>query len=284
MTGARSLGPCVVFVDADNTLWDTNGVYAEAQLALLAAVEERAEHRLSAEDRLAWLRAIDQALAERHHAGLRYPPRLLAKATALALSGHDAVTAARLAWSGGREGTRISEEDALRIEQQFLQKIRITPALRAGVRSGLERLKSAGCMILVLTEGSRSKTLALLEHHGLADLVDRVIEARKEPRLFERVMALTDNHPLAFMIGDQLDRDVEPAKAAGLATIFFPGGFRPKWHPAEADVAPDYKVSDFNAAASVVLGAIARDRRLASAGGCPEAAGMPASPLSKRRH
>ena len=35
MTGAQSLGPCVVFVDADNTLWDTNGIYAEAQLALL---------------------------------------------------------------------------------------------------------------------------------------------------------------------------------------------------------------------------------------------------------
>ena len=43
-------------------------------------------------------------------------------------------------------------------------------------------------MILVLTEGSRSKTLALLEHHGLADLANRVIEARKEARFFERVL------------------------------------------------------------------------------------------------
>ena len=104
VTGAAGANPCVVFVDADNTLWDTNGVYGQAQLALLAAVETRVDQRAPAKDRLAWLRGIDQALAERHHAGLRYPPRLLAKATALALSGHDAVTAARLAWSGGREG------------------------------------------------------------------------------------------------------------------------------------------------------------------------------------
>jgi len=152
----------LVCVDADNTLWDTDRVFADAQLILLTAVEDRLGERVRARDRLSWLRAIDQALAEQHHAGLRYPPRLLAKAIALAFSGYDAATAARLAWSGGREGARISDEDALRIEEQFLQDIRVTPALRAGVGSGLERLKSAGCMILVLTEGSRSKALAVL--------------------------------------------------------------------------------------------------------------------------
>lgn len=270
MTSAPSAGGCVVFADADNTLWNTNVVYAEAQLALLAAVEDHLERRVSTEDRLAWLRAIDQALAERHHAGLRYPPRLLAKAAALALSGHDAVSAARLAWSGGRERTQISEEDALRIENQFLKRIGVTPALRVGVRIGLHRLKSGGCTILVLTEGSRAKTLALLEHHGLADLIDRVIEARKEPRLFERVLTLTKSQRLAFMIGDQLDRDIAPAKAAGLTTIFFPGGFQPKWHPAEADVAPDHKVDDFNTAASIALEAISRRQHAAPRKTCPK--------------
>ena len=248
---------CVVFVDADNTLWDTNRVYARAQLALLAAVENRVEQRSSAQDRLAWLRAIDQALAERHHAGLRYPPRLLAKATALALSGNDAATAARLAWSGGPKGTRISEEDALRIEAEFRHTLRATPVLRAGIRSGLERLKSARCMVLVLTEGSRPKTLALLEHHGLAGLVNRVIEARKEARLFERVVTLTKNQPLAFMIGDQLDRDIRPAKQAGTTTIYFPGAFQPKWVPNEAEVRPEYKIDSFDQAAEIIEAAIA---------------------------
>lgn len=76
---------CVVFIDADNTLWDTNRVYADAQLSLLTDVERASGRRAKVDNRLGWLREIDQALAERHHAGLRYPPRLLAKAVALAL-------------------------------------------------------------------------------------------------------------------------------------------------------------------------------------------------------
>jgi hypothetical protein len=33
------------------------------------------------------------------------------------------------------------------------------------------------------------------------------------------------------MIGDQLDRDIGPAKEAGLRTIYFPGGFAPGGRP-----------------------------------------------------
>ena len=250
----------IVFVDADNTLWDTNAVYAEAQLSLLAAVEEHVGRPLSAQNRLAWLRAIDQAVAERHHAGLRYPPRLLAKATAVALTGRNVSAAARLAWVGGPEETGMTEDDALRIEERFIQDIQTKPSLRSGVRHGLERLKLAGCKVLVLTEGSRSKALALLEHHKLVDLVDRVIESRKEVRLFERVLSLTKNPSLAFMIGDQLDKDIQPAQQAGVTTVFFPGGFQPKWHPPESEVAPDYKVRNFDNAASIILETVSRVR------------------------
>jgi len=56
------------------------------------------------------------------------------------------------------------------------------------------------------------------------------------------------------MIGDQLDRDIAPAKAAGLITIYFPGGFQPKWQQrAEGEIKPDYRVQDFNQAVEVIL-------------------------------
>jgi len=42
----------VVFLDADNTLWDTDGVYEQAQLALLTHVEDRLKTRLHDPDRL----------------------------------------------------------------------------------------------------------------------------------------------------------------------------------------------------------------------------------------
>src|SRR5690606_10201566 len=78
----RRDAPATVFVDADNTLWDTDGVFAAAQLGLLAQVEATTHTTLNVAGRLAYVRAIDQEIAERHHAGLRYPLKLLISATA----------------------------------------------------------------------------------------------------------------------------------------------------------------------------------------------------------
>ena len=202
---------CVVFIDADNTLWDTNRVYADAQLSLLTDVERASGRHAKVDNRLGWLREIDQALAERHHAGLRYPPRLLAKAVALALIGEGISSAARLAWSGGLRGVQLDEATADRIEIAFFDRLKVQPMLRDGVAQGLRALHEAGCEILVLTEGSREKVLSLIARYGLADLITRVIEAKKERRLFERVIALTRQPTMAFMIGDQFDRDIAPA-------------------------------------------------------------------------
>jgi putative hydrolase of the HAD superfamily len=56
------------------------------------------------------------------------------------------------------------------------------------------------------------------------------------------------------MIGDQLDRDIAPAKEAGLKTIFFASGFVPRWSSRVDDIKPDYVVDDFEKAAELVIG------------------------------
>lgn len=259
MIGATSIASCVVFVDADNTLWDTNQIYADAQLVLLSAVERLVGHQAPTSNRLGWLREIDQALAKRHHAKLRYPARLLVKAAALALEGQDVLASTRLAWSGGTERSRISEEDAIRIERDFKTQLKRIPQLRDGVRTGLQNLKEAGCHIVVLTEASRLKVINLLQHHGLFDLVDRVIESRKECRLFKRVLRLTSQPSHVFMVGDQLESDIRPAKQAGLRTIYFPGGFRPSWEPTESAVRPDYRIERFDEVTAIVVGGLAQE-------------------------
>ncbi len=55
------------------------------------------------------------------------------------------------------------------------------------------------------------------------------------------------------MVGDQLDRDIGPAKEAGLTTIYFPGGFSPRWAPAEESVGPAFRVSSFAEVPEIVL-------------------------------
>jgi putative hydrolase of the HAD superfamily len=254
-----------IFVDADNTLWDTDRVFAEAQLQLLADVEQ-ATGREAAPQRLSFLRELDQLLAERHHKGLRYPPRLLVQGLALALCGTALTKAVNAALV---EGARpIDESEAAGIERRFFQSISQPPPLRPGVIAGLDALRAAGCLVLILTEGSYERVRSTAEANGLMGHFDRIIEAPKHPRLYERVKRLTGAPPRAFMVGDQLDRDIAPAKEAGLVTIYFPGGFTPRWAPNEDKVGPDYRISTFDQLVPIVLNdlRIGAEEKLASSG------------------
>jgi putative hydrolase of the HAD superfamily len=245
--------PVVVFIDADNTLWDTDGVFAVAQLNLLAGVEHALGVVDPINDRLAFVRLIDQSIAVRHHAGLRYPPKLLAKALALALKGTPPQAAARQAWKTSNAAQSLSDDEAARLESAFVLSLRALPSLRPGVREGLEALRKSGCIIFVITEGARDRVLSIARAHRLDDLFDRVIEAPKGARIYARALRLIGRPVDAFMVGDQLDRDIGPAKTAGLRTIYFPGGFRPRWEPAETDVRPDYRIESFGEVPDIVL-------------------------------
>ena len=59
MSQADGGPPATVFVDADNTLWDTDQVFADAQLGLLSAVETATGVACQVSDRLGYVRAID---------------------------------------------------------------------------------------------------------------------------------------------------------------------------------------------------------------------------------
>lgn len=248
----KRVPPATVFVDADNTLWDTDRVFADAQLGLLGEVEVATGTTCLASDRLGYIRALDQAIAARHHGGLRYPPRLLITATALALSGTGTFEAAR----ASRLGTQpplLSAAQESGIEQHYFAALQVVPKLRPGVMSGMSLLQQAGSSTLIVSEAARAKVERTAAAVGLDGHFTRVIEGQKRSQLYTRILRLVRLPERAFMIGDQLDRDIAPAKEAGLATIYFPGGFRPEWEPDEAAVKPDFKVTDFAQAAQIVL-------------------------------
>ena len=242
-----------VFLDADNTLWDTDAVFASAQLALLNDLEISAGCRIEDLDRLAFVRAIDQALAERHHDGLRYPPTLLVRAISRALvEGEAGARAAKHAWLGQR-GSILSANDEDAIVASYFSNLKSTPVLRPGVTEGMAKFSQAGCFVLIVSEAAYKRTEATAVTLGLEGTFERVIEGRKRPELYRRVLKLAGSPARAFMIGDQLDRDIAPANAAGLTTIFFPGGFQPRWSPEEQDVQPDHRIDRFDQAVPIVL-------------------------------
>lgn len=241
-----------VFVDADNTLWDTDAVFAAAQLALLEAVERATARRTEVTDRLGFVRAIDQAIAERHHARLRYPPRLLVRAAELVLNGAQTEDAARSAWRGGASYA-VPEDAAEEIEQGFFAALARTPDLRPGVAAGLASLVEADCLLLIVTEGAKAKIERTAERLAVADFFDRIIEGPKAPALYRRILSFTGAPPRAFMVGDQLDRDIAPARVAGLGTIYYPGGFQPRWTPAIDQAGPDHVIARFDEVPGIVL-------------------------------
>ncbi|MGB3932069.1 MAG: HAD family hydrolase [Sphingobium sp.] len=241
-----------VFVDADNTLWDTDQVFASAQLALLAQSEAATGAKAPTTDRLAFVRACDQAIAARHHDGLRYPPHLLVRALVYALQGTTNEAAARAAWSNHLPSMPASVDEEAFVKQYF-SALKQLPALRPGVVAGLKSLEQANATVLVVTEAAKTRVEETAAKLGLAHHFSSVIEGKKRSDLFRRVLRLSGDPAHAYMVGDQLDRDISPAKEAGLTTLYFPGGFVPRWTPDRNKVRPDYQVSDFAEAADIIL-------------------------------
>lgn len=234
--------PATVLIDADNTLWNTDAVYAAAQLNLLSEVERRLNARSVAVDRLAFVRSVDQAIARRHHSGLRYPSKLLALGLADVLGGSESEAAVRRALTG--EGV-LAPRELEELTLSFASDLDALPALRIGVMEGLSSLKASDAGLIVVTEGNRERIIATAADLKIDHLIDQVIEGRKEPPLFHRLRRLSSVAVTAFMVGDQLDRDIIPAKAAGLTTIYFPSEFRPPWAPQPSAAAPDFVVRSF---------------------------------------
>ena len=128
------------------------------------------------------------------------------------------------------------------------------------MREGLEALQTANCLVLIVSEGARAKVEKTTKRLGLDGLVARIIEGPKQPQLYRRVLRFTGAPKRAFMIGDQLDRDVVPAKTAGLETIYFPGGFWPRWTIDEAEARPDHIIATFADVPGIVLASAGAER------------------------
>lgn len=242
----------IVLTDADNTLWETDEVFAAAQLALLGFVEKAVGVSPSeGTDRLAFVRSYDQALAERHHAGLRYPVHLLIAALTLGLKGLDPLNASKVVRCRSKGSDDISEDTVAVATSAYREALHAAPRLRPGVLLGLQKLRQAACKILVVTESSKESCLSLLDLHQLDGLYDQVVSAPKHSGLYRRLAKPFGSNSATFMIGDQPDRDIQPAREAGLTTFLFRGGFKPKWAEGILSTA-DYEVSSFNEAADII--------------------------------
>ena len=235
-----------IYTDADNTLWDTDAVFQAAQLALLEGVEQIVGTPAPGNDRLAFVRDFDQAIASQHHDRLRYPPGLLAHALALGLQGASSGKAARTVI---RQGSLAATDDAV---DRFAAMLEAPPQLLPGVREGMLLAARDGFELYVVTEGSQQKAASTLRQHGLLEQTGQVLSATKSVELYRRLKTRAESD-FVGMIGDQLDRDVLLAREAGLLAVWVPSAFRPKWVDPGRSKDASFTATDFLAAISWLL-------------------------------
>lgn len=229
-----------IYTDADNTLWDTDALYANAQLRLLSAAEDIAKKQGPADDRLTFVRAYDQEIAARHHSGLRYPAALLIRALVSGVEGQSIQDAARAVLATGSVATE-DESTALRSYSQILSGV---PPMLPGVKTGLELARDSGIPVYVVSEGSSELTRSRLAALEIEPLIAGALSATKTADLYGRLIqrAAPKN---AVMIGDQPDKDIQLAHNAGMLTILVRGRFRPVWTHAMSATMADTVTENF---------------------------------------
>jgi len=216
-----------LFTDADNTLWDTDAVYAAAQLDMLRQIEQLTGRQApQVEDQgLAFLRDLDQKIAAAHPDHLRYPPALLAQGLAMVLEGRDVEEALALI-----AGPEVRPDDVFASSQsRFLEAIQVLPPLRKGVPEGLAAIAEAGVPIIIVTEEKAERCRRFVSGHSLGHLIDDVVSVRKTTGAYLGLRQKVRMES-CFMVGDQADKDVVAAAEAGFLTFYFPGGFMPYWN------------------------------------------------------
>jgi putative hydrolase of the HAD superfamily len=238
-----------LFTDADNTLWDTDTVFAAAQLDLLRQIEQLigrdAPHN---EDQgLTFLRDVDQKIATAHPDHLRYPPALLAQGLAMVLEGRD-IEEAVTQVTGPRAGSSHVFEAA---QTRFLEAIKKLPPLRKGVREGLVAAYEAEMPVTIVTEESAERCRKFIVGHRLEGLIARVVSVRKTAAVY-RDLKRSVATASCFMVGDQIDRDIVAAAAAGFSTFYFPGGFVPFWN-AGLDIGEARRIDRYDTMVSEIL-------------------------------
>jgi FMN phosphatase YigB (HAD superfamily) len=252
----------LILFDADNTLWDADSVYREAQLQLLSILS-RAGILQDPERDFRALRDVDMELA-RYFGIFEYDIEYLARAIALrSLTGAEGEELIRAV-----SAPRDSEAASLRpfwhaikeAADAYVEGLHRTPLLFPDTVSVLRRIHEArGCgeplVTAVLTEGRRDRIQRILDAHHVhvGELFDEiVIVHRKNKGEFEEARAVMERalpaaarsgHAMSVMVGDTLTRDVKFANQAGYLTVYKPSPFKGIEQPAAEDEVPDYTIT-----------------------------------------
>ncbi|HTS16618.1 MAG TPA: HAD family hydrolase [Verrucomicrobiae bacterium] len=202
-----------LLIDADDTLWENN-IYFEQVItgfiAKLGTLSHPAER-------------VEQLLWETEQRNVK-------------VTGYGSMAFCQSLEEVVRALNAPELEPWIREKQQWIQRHPIE--LMPGVRETLPRLHAANRLIL-LTKGRAEEQLAKLARSSLAQYFHAVeVVFEKSVQTYQEIIA---KHRLApsqtWMIGNSPRSDINPAKAAGLGTVFIP--YHTTWQHELEEITPD---------------------------------------------
>ena len=245
----------LLILDGDNTLWDTNFVFKNAQLDALNVFENEGWIHSSVES-LQVLRQVDQLILGKLNLA-EYDFSILFRALGymwLEKLSMQAGLAKSLEVLTGNPTGKVSSV-AHRALSAFQQSLSAIPSLLPGVASTLTKLRrefgNGELVMLLHTEGDtlRIQRTITAMHAVLDGIFDAtIIKPKDERSLSASIEAgrkfLSDGSMAQFditvMVGDSLKRDIRPAHLAGMRTVYVPSAYKGREEPKGPEEIPDY--------------------------------------------
>lgn len=198
-----------VICDGDNTLWDVESLYDRARENLCSLVEQQGGDPKAADS---FQRARDAELYELHgYAAHRFPQSFVDT----------------LKYSLGRDDPELMQ----RAFQLASEVFRASPPAVANVDVMLRRLRPRYSLAL-LTAGDPTVQALRLKQFGRTNYFKavRVVERKSK----EALQVFLADHQIergrAWVVGDSIRSDIEPAVALGVRSIHVTAA---NWHPVE---------------------------------------------------
>lgn len=221
----------MLIFDVDNTIIDTDNHFKKAQFEMLRVLEEDG-HINNHKDKLDVLRDIDMRIADEEDIN-EYDFKLLSRSLVYYF-----VEDYNITKSVEERYVESDFEDLCdNMLNSFNNQLSSNHDLVDGFKDAYSYLSSIDFSIVAFSEGERQRIEKELKYHNVFDIFDDLIVGNKSPSKFESVASEREN---VVVIGDSLERDIEPANKNGFYTIHHPAGFE----DSDYNVKPDFVVND----------------------------------------
>ena len=258
-----TLAPFVLVVDGDNTLWDTNAVFENAQFNMLRNLKKQ-NLNIDPVSEFSTLREFDDILVK-HYNKHEYDFSILAFSLYLFFKGLERDEAIRRAREAFDNRLDVDGMDlAMECGNRFKKKLRDFPRLFEGAKRALQDLRRHGCVIILSSEGDKERVRRIIEHYSIESCFDFILNGEKSVGQFEKAKKLgiriwrmrhprVDTIPETIVIGDLLDRDIKFGNLIGAITIYKPGGYKGRQTPRSKDEIPAYEINEMHEVVNVLL-------------------------------